>query len=249
MPRSVSGDEIEFGESAEQLREAGALNAQQWAEVIGRDPGPVAEQVERLLLTDSEQRCERSRGCGDVRREPAFCQRPLARPLPCGTGVAEHFSQAEPRRSRRRPPDRITGPGLHGVRFERKNTERRRAPEQPSSLPQPGLVGHEQQQDTRSFTLPEPAYALGERRPFGGDASPDDSDAAAIGKRYCAIQRVGSVPAETDRMRGIGYGGGKAIDARCAVQALEQQAPLLLREGIATHQVLRGLRTRRGRAG
>ena len=179
----------------------------------GAIQGQSPDQVERPLLAGAEQRGERPVDYGDVRREPTLCKRPLTRPLPCEAGVAPRFSQAEPGRSRRRSPDRIGGPGQYGVGFQRKKADRGRAPDEPPRLPQPGLVRREQQQGARQITIPEPAHALAERRAFGGDAAPDDPHAAAIGQRDRGVQRMSPVPAEADRMRGIGRGGGDAVDA------------------------------------
>ena len=108
-------------------------------------------------------------------------------------------------------------------------------------MAQPHLVGGEQQDGSGLRPLAEPPESLGEARPIGGRPLPDDADGAPVGEFDGRVHRHGAVPAETDGVGRVRYGGGEAVDDGHGVEPLQEDAPPPGGDGEVAEQVLQSL--------
>ena len=93
-------------------------------------------------------------------------------------------------------PYPVAGPGQDRIAFHGEQGRDVGGGEQPAGVPEPHVVGHEDEHRSGQRPvahLPEPP---GEARPVGGESLPDDADGLPIGKRHGGIQGYGPVPAE-----------------------------------------------------
>ena len=112
--------------------------------------------------------------------------------------------------------------------------------EQPSGVPEPHLVCHEDQHRSGHRPVAQPPEPPGEARPVGGQSLPDDADGPPVGQRHGGVEGDGAVPAEPDGERQAGDGGGDAVDGCHGVEALHQAAPPLGGDGTGAHQLVEG---------
>ena len=107
--------------------------------------------------------------------------------------------------------------------------------ERPARVPEPHVVGHEDERRSRHRPVAQPPEPLGEARPVGGEPLPDDADRLPIGKSHGGVQGRGPVPAEPDGECDVRDGGGDAVDGGQGVEALHQAAPPLGGDGTGAH--------------
>ena len=111
----------------------------------------------------------------------------------------------------------------------------------PSGVPEPHGVGHEdehgpgERRAARSLHMP-----VGEGRPVGGVAPPDDADGAPVREGDGGVQERGPVPAKPYGVCDGGEGCGQPVYGGQGVEALHQVAPPLGGHGMGAHQLVRG---------
>ena len=147
-------------------------------------------------------------------------------------------------RARRRSMDALTLGGLH-IRSPApaRTASRSRAnragasvvESSPAGVPEPHVVGHEDERRSRHRPVAQPPEPICESRPVGGEPLPDDADRLPIGKCHGGVQGRGPVPAEPDGECDVRDGGGDAVDGGQGVEALHQAAPPLGGDGTGAH--------------
>ena len=105
-------------------------------------------------------------------------------------------------------------------------------------MPEPHLVGHQDERRSGHGSLAQPPEPLGEAGPVGGESLPDDPDGPAVGQRQTGVQGLGAVPAEPNGEGDAGDGAGQPVDCGQGVEALHQAAPPLGGDGTDTHQLV-----------
>ena len=112
--------------------------------------------------------------------------------------------------------------------------------EEPAGVPEPHVVGHEDEERSGEGPVAQPPEPLGEARPVGGESLPDDPDGPAVRQRHGGVHRHGPVPAEPDGVGDVGEGGGDVVDGGERVEPVHQDAPPLGGDGMGAHQLVEG---------
>ena len=107
-------------------------------------------------------------------------------------------------------------------------------------MPEPHVVGHEDEHRSGHRLVAQPPEPLGEAGPVGGASLPDDADRLPIGKRHGGVQPHGAVPAEAYGEGDVGEEAGQVIDGGQGVEAFHQAAPPLGGDGAGAHQLVEG---------
>ena len=107
-------------------------------------------------------------------------------------------------------------------------------------MPEPHLVGRQDQHRPGHWPLAKPPEPLGEAGPVGGESLPDDAQGPAAGQNQAGVQGHGPVPAEAYWESDTGDGAGQPVDGGQGVHALHQAAPPLGRDEILAHQLFNG---------
>ena len=222
-------------------------DAHQPGQLLEGDPGPVGDEVEGALLYGLEK--DRQHVVGDVPPRTVDGEvggrvgalrfrlywKLSARPHPV-EGVAQVDLGADLRRT----PYPVARPRQHRKAFHGEQGRNVGGGEQPSGVPEPHLVGHEDQHRFGHRPVAQPPEPPGEARPVGGQSLPDDADGPPVGKGHGGVEGDGAVPAEPDGECQAGDGGGDALDGCQGVEALHQAAPPLGGDGTGAHQLVGG---------
>ena len=167
-------------------------------------------------------------------------QRSLFRKVAAGPQPFQHVAQVQPRAARGRTPDGCAGPGQRRVALQRQQRVDRGAGQQPAGVPEPHLVGREDEDGPGQRPLAQPPQALGKGRAVGGGSLPHHAQGPAAGQQQGGVQGRGPVQAQSHRAVGAGDGGRQPVDGGYGVQPLQQDAPPLLRHRTAAEQAVNG---------
>ena len=166
---------------------------------------------------------------------------PLPRKLASGTHPPELSAQVQGCVAGGRTPHGVVGPGQHGVALQGEDRGRGGAGQHSAGVPEPHLVGREDQDSAGERPLAKPPQALGEGRAISGQALPDDPDGPPAGEHDGGVQGSGPVqPQAHGAGGGVGDVGRQPVYDGQGVEPLHQDAPPLGRDGARAQQLVQG---------
>ena len=197
------------------------------------DPRPVVQQVQELLGGGLQRGGQQPVGSlqplaiqVDVLRQGRPQRLSLGEQAAAPLRVAgEDAAQVQGGGDGGQAPDGFRRSRQHCVSLQGQEGRRPPAVQQPAGVPQPHLVGREQEHGSGMGTLLQPPEPLGKARPVSGAARPDHAQGSTIGQGDGGVQGRGPVPAQPSRAALGGDGRGQPVDDGHGVQALQQEAP------------------------
>ena len=160
--------------------------------------------------------------------------------LSAGLGPVEDVAQADVASDLEGSPYGVVRSGQHRLTLQGEEGGNVGGRKEPAGVPEPHVVGHEDEEGAGHRPLAQPPEPLGEARPVGGEPLPDDAQGPPVGEGHGGVQRQGAVPAEPDGEGDAGEEAGHAVDGGQCVEALHQAAPPLGGERAVPQQRLEG---------
>ena len=222
-------------------------DAQHSGQVLEGDPGPVGHQVDGALLGGPERCGQKVVGDGPPRtlygevggdRGPLRLR--LFGKLAAGSEPVQGVTQADGVVDRLGAPYRIVGRSLDRLALDGEEHRRREAVQHPAGVPEAHRVGHEDQDGPGQRPAAQLPHPVGEGGAVGGVSPPDDAHGAPVGKLYGGVQGRGPVPAKPDGIGHAGEDGGQPVYRGQGVQALHQDAPPAVGDGLEADQLVQG---------
>ena len=161
--------------------------------------------------------------------------------LSAGVGPVEDVAQVDGSADRGRAPYPVARFGQDRLALQGEQGRDLGGREQPAGVPEPHVVGHEDEHRSGHRLVAQPPEPLGEAGPVGGASLPDDADHLPIGKRHGGVQPHGTVPAEAYGEGDVGEEAGQVMYGGQGVEALHQAAPPLGGDGAGAHQLFERL--------
>ena len=241
------GHEAEALQRVDHLGGPRNRDAQQPGQVREGDPGPVGHHVEGALLgglqKDGQQvvvHVPRRPFVGDVVGGRDALRLVLYGKLSAGVGTVEDVAQVDGSADPGRAPYPVARFGQDRLALQGEQGRDLGGREQPAGVPEPHLVGHEDEHRSGHGLVAQPPEPLGEAGPVGGASLPDDADRLPIGKRHGGVHPHGAVPAEAYGEGDVGEEAGQVIYGGQGVEAFHQAAPPLGGDGAGAHQLVEG---------